>query len=178
MRSAALTVHGWSLHAARALFALAATIAGLMCLMISFSVISRYVFNEPIQLVFELAEYGLLWMIMGALPILTAEGGHIQVELGSVLGGRMFRATEALVNALAVAFALLLFVGSLIYIGWTIETDARMPSAFRPPRSVVFSILVISSGLMLVERVSASLAGIATKREPEVRSLDDDAELV
>ena len=52
-----------------------------MMLLTSFDVVARYVFNSPVRGAFELTEIGLASLVYLALPVATAAGSHIAVEL-------------------------------------------------------------------------------------------------
>ncbi|MEP2704808.1 MAG: TRAP transporter small permease [Roseibium sp.] len=67
----------------------AAYLLGLLCLMVLIGLISltcvdvvaRYVFNSPLSGAYELTEILLATLIFLALPLTTAAGEHIEVEL-------------------------------------------------------------------------------------------------
>lgn len=52
-----------------------------MMLLTSVDVVARYVFNSPVKGAFELTEIGLAMLVYLALPVATATGSHIAVEL-------------------------------------------------------------------------------------------------
>lgn len=63
-----------------------------MMLLTSVDVVARYVFNSPVKGAFELTEIGLAMLVYLAMPVATATGSHIAVELlplpkSRVLGG-------------------------------------------------------------------------------------------
>ena len=65
----------------RLLTVCAVAILFAMMLLTSFDVVARYVFNSPVRGAFELTEIGLASLIYLALPVATAAGSHIAVEL-------------------------------------------------------------------------------------------------
>ena len=52
-----------------------------MMLLTSVDVVARYVFNSPVRGAYELTEIGLALLVFLALPIATATGSHIVVDL-------------------------------------------------------------------------------------------------
>ena len=78
---------------------------GLTCV----DVVARYVFNSPVDGAFELTQLMLAALIFTALPMTTARGEHVDVELLSDAVGSRFAglfATIAAVVSSAVLFVL------------------------------------------------------------------------
>ena len=74
-----------------------------MTLLTCIDVVARYIFNAPIDGAFELTQLLLAALIFTALPLTTAAGEHVDVELFAVAAGPrfqpVFRAISGVVSA-------------------------------------------------------------------------------
>ncbi|MEL7524259.1 MAG: TRAP transporter small permease [Pseudomonadota bacterium] len=74
-----------------------AAMIGLTCV----DVVARYLFNSPVNGAYELTQLLLASLIFLALPLTTAAGEHIEVELLDGLKNRVFRYLGAICAGVA-----------------------------------------------------------------------------
>ncbi len=123
-------------------------------------VIGRYFLNAPLVGAFETTEIGLALLIYAALPLVTAQEGHVTIDLlDAVVPERWRRLQRLLVNAVCaallflVAWAVLGRAESIAAAG--IHTNSlRIPMA---PAAYFMSFMAAVTGVILVFLVLAQL---------------------
>ncbi|MBU15945.1 MAG: hypothetical protein CMQ14_12830 [Gammaproteobacteria bacterium] len=135
----------------KALTACAVIVLFAMMLLTSFDVVARYVFNSPVRGAFELTEIGLAILVFLALPVATATGSHIAVDLMPLPKSPVWRKTLGLfVKAvIAMTFAL---------IAWKIWTHAGKLASY----GQVTNSLEISVGMVAyIVAVGAAVSAVS-----------------
>jgi TRAP-type transport system small permease protein len=98
-------------RAASAIELLAGVLLIALMVVTGVDVIGRYILTAPLPGAFEMTEILLVALVFAALPLVSREGGHIEVDLlVAFLPG-------ALLRALAV-FGAILSAGVLIFVAW------------------------------------------------------------
>jgi TRAP-type transport system small permease protein len=102
---------------ARARFALEITaavlVAGLV-LVTCADVVGRYLFNNPLSGAFEMTQVLLGALVFVALPLTTAKGGHVEVDLFLPLFPRQVAVALGRFGGMVMAAALLYFAFRLV----------------------------------------------------------------
>lgn len=143
----------------------AAILAGILVvgLMISvcFDVVLRYIFNNPIPGLNELAEYALLWITFLGAPWLLKMDGHIRIDiflLSLSRKGREF--VKGLVSGVSAIIML-----PIIWYGVSYSVDCFMKGAYiysvlELPKGAIMLVIPVGSFLLLVEFARSTYASL------------------
>lgn len=130
---------------------LAAALMFLMMALTFVDVVGRYVFNSPLPGAFEMTEVAMGILIFAGLPLISAEDGHINVNmLDGLLGARFVRVRAVVVDVLLGA--------SVGVLAWMLWDKAEQLSRFGdktaylgiPIAPVVFVMAALSGATTLV----------------------------
>lgn len=99
----------------------AVLLLGLMALT-CVDVFGRYLFGAPLEGAFEITEVMLLALVFAAMPLTTAKGQHVEVDLLAMLAGEG-------VNRLLMIFASLFSTALLGTFAWRLIVHAEKASA-------------------------------------------------
>lgn len=117
-------------------------------LILSGQVISRYVFNEPISWVEEVAMMMLIWMTFIAAAWLVRKDQHIRVEFLDELGvPKLRKLLYTLYDIISIVFLVLLAISGYQLIG---EMEYSKTPALQIPYSYIVSIVPITAVLMAI----------------------------
>lgn len=100
-----------------ALAAIAAVLIALMIGVTCIDVIGRYLLNRPFGGAYELTQMLLAALVFVALPLTTADGGHVEVDLALHLFPRPVQALLGRLAGWVSAVALAYFAWRLVIIG-------------------------------------------------------------
>lgn len=123
----------------RALAFIAALLVGLLILVTCIDVIGRYLLNRPFGGAYELTQMLLAALVFVALPLTSADGGHVEVDLALHLFPapvqRLLGRLAGTVSAMVLAY----FCWRLVLIGMDqIEDGARSASLMIPMAPLAF----------------------------------------
>lgn len=123
----------------RALVAIAALLIALLIGVTCVDVIGRYILNRPFGGAYELTQMLLAALVFVALPLTTADGGHVEVDLAlHVLPTRLQHLLGRLAELIS-AFALAYFAWRLALIGSThLHEGTRSASLALPMAPLAF----------------------------------------
>jgi TRAP-type C4-dicarboxylate transport system permease small subunit len=100
---------GWERRVEGLLGVAASAILMAMMLLTFTDVVARYVFRRPVRGAFEVTELMLLVLIFAGLPLVSFTDEHAVMDfVDRVLGGRVLRGLERLVQAVNAVFMFLL----------------------------------------------------------------------
>ena len=100
---------GWERRVEGLLGVAASAILMAMMLLTFIDVVARYLFRRPVRGAFELTELMLLVLIFAGLPLVSFTDEHAVMDfVDRVLGGRVLRGLQRLVQAVNAAFMFLL----------------------------------------------------------------------
>ena len=100
---------GWERRVEGLLGVAASAILMAMMLLTFIDVVARYVFRRPVRGAFEVTELMLLVLIFAGLPLVSFTDEHAVMDfVDRVLGGRVLRGLQRLVQAVNAAFMFLL----------------------------------------------------------------------
>jgi TRAP-type C4-dicarboxylate transport system permease small subunit len=100
---------GWERRVEGLLGVAASAILMAMMLLTFIDVVARYLFRRPVRGAFEVTELMLLVLIFAGLPLVSFTDEHAVMDfVDRVLGGRVLRGLQRLVQAVNAAFMFLL----------------------------------------------------------------------
>jgi len=121
-------------------------------------VIARYAFNAPVRGGYELTELMLGALIFLALPITTAHGEHVEVDLGDFLFGPRAMSAVSRVVGLLSAFILAIFAWRLFVHGLRLAHDGAVTNSLSLPLSPLAFGASLSCALSCVVMLIRSLS--------------------
>lgn len=129
----------------------AAAVIVIMSLLVAINVISRSLFNRPIPGIFEIVEYGLVWITFLGAAWLLRQDGHVRLD---VLITRLGPRSGRIVNgAIYLISAVILAVFTWFCIKVTItdyRTGVVLVSELRPHKWFIEIIMPVGSLLLIV----------------------------
>lgn len=96
-------------------------------------VIGRYLFNHPFSGAFELTQLALGALVFAALPLTTADGAHVEVDLALHLFKPRTQALLGRVAGFVSALVLMFFAWRLVVLGQTLWHDGARTNALGVP---------------------------------------------
>ncbi len=137
---------------------LAIASAGLIVVLIAVTcvdVVGRYLFNNPFSGAFELTQLALGALVFAALPLTTADGAHVEVDLALHLFKPKTQALLGRVAGLVSAVVLLFFAWRLVVLGLTLWHDGARTNALGVPTAPLAFIAAascIASAIIVILR--------------------------
>lgn len=132
--------------------AVAALILALMALLITWSVISRKWFGNPVSWSVELSEYALLYVTFLATAWVLQRGEHVKVDLiVDALPPSARRVLRVVNNALGLAVSLLLAWFTLAATAQTYAEGQLLIKAFTVPKWVTMAVMPVGFLLLAVQ---------------------------
>lgn len=126
--------------------ALIAVMIGVTCV----DVVGRYLLNAPFRPAYELTQLTLAALVFVALPLTTADGGHVEVDLALHLFGRDTQRLLARIAGLVSAVVLAYFAWRMVRLGLSqIHDGARTADLMLPMWPMAF-LAAASCGLSAV----------------------------
>ncbi|WP_102224543.1 TRAP transporter small permease [Acidimangrovimonas sediminis] len=144
--------------ARRALEVIAAALVVGLILVTCVDVVGRYLFNAPLRGAYDLTQILLGALVFAALPLVTARGGHVEVDL--FLSLMPARAARVLGVAAAVVTALVL-VYFAFRLGFKVEDDV---TTGRATQGIGFPLWTLGA-VGLVSCVASAIVALARKPE-------------
>lgn len=117
----------------RALAILSAALIALLVAVTVVDVFGRYIFNHPFSGAFELTQLALGALVFAALPLTTADGAHVEVDLALHLFGPRTQALLGRIAGLVSAVVLMFFAWRLVVLGLTLWHDGARTNALAVP---------------------------------------------
>lgn len=140
----------------RALAMAAAVLIALMIAATCVDVIGRYLLNRPFGGAYELTQILLAALVFTALPLTTADGGHVEVDLALHLFPRRMQVLMGRLAGYVSAAALVCFAWRLVLTGLTqFDEGTSSPSLSLPMAPLAFlaaASCAVSAGILLLRR--------------------------
>ena len=145
----------------------AATTLSLMMVVTCADVAGRYLFNRPIQGAFELTEMLLAAMIFTALPLVTARGEHVTVDLfDAVTPDWLLRAQHVL--------ACLIGVVCTAFLAYRLGVRAQgMVSSGQTTAQLHFTLGWLTWGMAVMMGLTSAALALLAFRDPRRHSAED-----
>ena len=126
-------------------------VAGLFMVLMSFAtfanVVSRYVFNSPIQWAEEFARYAFIWVVFAGAVVCTKRKRHIAIDGLVTVLPPVLRAW-ALVLADLTTLGLMLVI---VYYGWILSSAAtQITATLKVPQYVIYAVVPVSAALIFL----------------------------
>lgn len=138
---------------------LALVAAGLIAAMIGITcvdVVGRYLMNAPFRPAYELTQLTLAALVFVALPLTTADGGHVEVDLALHLFGRRTQRLLGRIAGLVSAIVLTYFAWRMVQLGLSqIHDGARTADLLLPMWPMAFlgaASCALSAAIMVLRR--------------------------
>lgn len=126
--------------------AVAVGMLAIILVSMSLQVFARYVFGSPFSWSEELARLAMIWLTFLAASWVTAEGGHIRVDLWGMRVSQAFNDwMDRLVHLLIAASCLVLLLGGLRFV-WFVHPVASPSLGI--PKSLWYGAVSVGLGLM------------------------------
>ena len=126
-------------------------VAGLFMVLMSLAtfanVVSRYVFNSPIQWAEEFARYAFIWVVFAGAVVCTKRKRHIAIDgLLTALPQRLRAWALGLVDL--TTLGLMLVIG---YYGWILTAAAtQITATLKVSQYVVYAVVPVSAALIFL----------------------------
>ena len=126
-------------------------VAGLFMVLMSLAtfanVVSRYIFNSPIQWAEEFARYAFIWVVFAGAVICTKRKRHIAIDgLLTVLPQRLRAWALVLVDLTTLGLMLV-----IVYYGWILTSAAtQITATLKVPQYVVYAVVPVSAALIFL----------------------------
>jgi TRAP-type C4-dicarboxylate transport system permease small subunit len=119
----------------------------LMSLATFANVLSRYVFNNPIQWAEEFARYAFIWVVFAGAVVCTKRQRHIAIDaLAQVVPPSAWPWIRLLADACTLGLALV-----IVHYGWKLTAAATQTTAtLKVPQYVVYAVVPVSAALIFV----------------------------
>lgn len=138
-------------------------ILGVMTVLVTYQVLTRYFFNKPSAISEALAQYLFVWMIMYGSAYVFGLKEHLDITvLKDKLHGVPLLAVELLINVVLVLFAVmvLLYGGCLV----TAQQMNTVDAALQIPMGVIYSAIPISGIFILFYAIYNSFLAFVSHR--------------
>lgn len=137
----------------------AAIVMFLMMLVTLIDVLGRYLFSAPLDGAYELTELMLAAVIFLGLPLITAEGGHIAVDLlDSIFGSKGQRIQNGLIELINV-----LAFGTFTWVLWEhalkVQRYADTTAVLQIPLAWLAFMMALTTGLATLALIIRLLFG-------------------
>lgn len=140
----------------RLLAAIAALMITLLIAVTCVDVVGRYLFNRPFGGAYELTQILLAALVFVALPLTSADGGHVEVDLALHLLPRPVQRLLGRIAGAVAAMALAFFCWRLVIIGMDqLEEGTRSASLAIPMAPLAFlaaASCAVSALILLLRR--------------------------
>lgn len=140
----------------RVLAAMAALLIVLLIAVTCIDVVGRYLLNQPFGGAYELTQMLLAALVFVALPLTSADGGHVEVDLALHLFPRGLQRLMGRLAGIVSAAALAYFAYRLVLIGSDqVEDGTRSASLALPMAPLAFlaaASCAVSAALMILRR--------------------------
>lgn len=135
-----------------------AWIAGVMvifmALVVSYSVVMRYLFTRPPIWVMQVSEYMLLWITFLGAAWLLREGGHIRVDIvTSHLSEKAQRVLGIITSAIGVVVCLVMVWFATLTTWSDFQMGVVEDKVMYIPKAPIMSIIAVGSLLLFVQFV-------------------------
>jgi C4-dicarboxylate transporter DctQ subunit len=156
---------------------LIALLLGVMTLVAFVQVVARYVFNYSFSSALELTTTLFAWLIFLGIPYGVRIGSHIGVDaLVKSLGAKTGRVVGAVAAACCLAYSVILFYGSWVYVAKMYEIGIDMQDL--PIRQWIPRAILIVSFALLILRFAQVLWRILSGKEVRLHLGDEAAEVL
>ena len=130
------------------LAALCIGLFGFLVLLVTWQVVTRFVFNNPSMISEELAKYCFVWLVLFGSAYVFGEKGHMAIEfIKDRFPPNLGRAAEILIEIVIIAFAaLILVIGGIktTALAWT-----QLSAALQVPVGYLYA-AIPASGIFII----------------------------
>ncbi|MGH1364087.1 MAG: TRAP transporter small permease [Calditrichia bacterium] len=131
-------------------------IMGLMVVVVTWQVVTRYVLNDPSSYTAELATYLLIWVSMLGAAYALRLRAHLGIDIVTVkLTGSAKKFSEIFIYSMIILFSALFFVYGGSYLVYVTLTVKQLSAAFQLPVGYIYLVLPISGLLMIFYSIAA-----------------------
>jgi TRAP-type C4-dicarboxylate transport system permease small subunit len=149
-----------------------AFLLAVMCFLIFFQVVSRFVLNAPLAWSEETARYIFIWIIYFSASLAVKKREHIRVEVGlMLLKGKARKVAELFSDILFLVFACFLTKDGMFLAGKLAEHKQYSP-AVGYPMHIVYMVIPLAYGMIifrLLQNITKDLRVLLVKKGEEVR---------
>ncbi len=149
-----------------------AFLLAVMCFLIFFQVVSRFLLNAPLAWSEETARYIFIWIIYFSASLAVKKREHIRVEVGlMLLKGKARKIAELISDILFLVFACFLTKDGLFLAGKLAEHRQYSP-AVGYPMHVVYMVIPLAYGMIifrLFQNISKDIRSLLTEKGEKVR---------
>ncbi len=136
-----------------------AGLIGLTCV----DVVARYAFNSPVKGAYELTQLLLASLIFLALPLTTAAGEHVEVELMDGLKSRLLKQVGAVVAGVATVAVFALVAVELSELADKLMSRERVTDSLAIPLYLIGRLGAVSFALSAVAALFWSIKRFRAK---------------
>lgn len=124
------------------------SIMGIMTLLVTWQVITRYFFNNPSVITEQLAQYLFVWLVMYGAAYVFGKRDHMAIVF---LVDKMPPGLKKIVSMIQEIVIAVFALGVMVYGGYktTIRQMAQMDAALKVPMGVIYSAVAIG-GLFII----------------------------
>ncbi|MFC0271807.1 TRAP transporter small permease [Metabacillus herbersteinensis] len=148
----------------KVLGALCIALFGFLVLLVTWQVITRFVFNDPSVISEELAKYCFVWLVLFGSAYVFGENGHMAIEfIKDKLPTKLKLGVEVFIEIVVILFAALVLVKggfNATSLAWT-----QISAALQIPVGYLYAALPIS-GICIIFYCFFNIYLILTKQKP------------
>lgn len=148
------------------LAALCIGLFGFLVLLVTWQVVTRFVFNDPSVISEELAKYCFVWLVLFGAAYVFGEKGHMAIEfVKDRLPGNLRRGAEVLIEITVIVFsALVLVIGGYkaTALAWT-----QLSAALQIPVGYLYA-AIPASGIFIIFYCIYNVVQIVTAKKSAV----------
>ncbi|WP_046176292.1 TRAP transporter small permease [Domibacillus indicus] len=137
---------------------------GFLVVLVTWQVVTRFVFNEPSMISEELAKYCFVWLVLFGAAFVFGENGHMSIEfIKERFPKKMTMGVEILIELIIIAFAALVLIKgglSATSLAWT-----QMSAALQIPVGYLYSAMPLS-GLFIVYYCLNNIYLVLKRKKP------------
>ena len=141
------------------------SIMGIMTILVTWQVITRYLFNKPSVFTEQTAQYLFVWLVLYGSAYVFGKREHMQISFIRDMGNENIRKILDVTQELITTFFVL---GVMLYGGYfsSLRQMGQVDAALQIPMGVIYSAIPIS-GLFIVFYTVYNIKTIVFKREIE-----------
>ncbi len=138
-------------------------IMGVMTLLVTWQVITRYFFNNPSVVTEQTSQYLFVWLVMYGSAYVFGKREHMQISFVRDLAPKGIR---KIIDTFQEMIITIFVVGVMVYGGYftTLKQMAQTDAALQIPMGVIYSAIPIS-GVMIIFYAICNIKKILSSKE-------------
>lgn len=148
----------------RVLEAICVALFGFLVLLVTWQVITRFIFNDPSVISEELAKYCFVWLVLFGSAFVFGENGHMAIEfVRDKFPEKLKMGVEILIELIVIVFTALVLVKggySATSLAWN-----QLSAALQVPVGYLYAALPVS-GIIIIYYCIYNIYLIITKQKP------------